>query len=170
MRLLLLLTILLAGNVFAEEYTYKDWMWSPHGDGYAWAGTGNDAGRFLGIACYYESGNCVYLVSLGLNCNESSEYPSLVSTDKGVEVVTLVCTGIEGAFAIMPYDTVDNLIRQASRLRMAVAVDNEQFKVVSFSLAGSTAAVKEMQQFFTIMMDDFSGKSSSAPAAAEQLL
>ncbi len=48
-------------------------------------------------------------------------------------------------FFIKPFDDVDNLIKQANNVGFAVAMEEGTFKVVRFSLSGSTYAIEMMR-------------------------
>lgn len=51
----------------------------------------------------------------------------------------------ENVFFIKPFDDVDNIVLTASTIGFAVAMEEGTFKVVRFSLSGSTHAIKMMQ-------------------------
>jgi hypothetical protein len=98
----------------------------------------------LGQYCYFNDDSCYYLVSLGITCEKNSEYPSILNSDAGVAAVDLICGhkyNAENVFFINPFDEVDNIIRKAKTVGFVIAMESEKFKVVRFSLSGSTYAM-----------------------------
>ena len=134
---------------FADAQISKDWHWDlSYSDDYAYAATANSDGRILGQYCYYADGSCVYLVSLGILCEAGAEYPSILNSNAGVLDVRLICGHIyqgENVFFIKPFDDVDNIVMSADNIGFAVAMEEGTFKVVRFSLSGSTHAIKMMR-------------------------
>ena len=140
--------LMLPNLLFAEPQISKDWIWDLAGDEYVYAATVNSDGRVLGQYCYFSDSSCVYLVSLGILCESGSEYPSILNSSAGVAEVRLVCGHMyqgENVFFIKPFDEVDNLVKQANNVGFAVAMEEGTFKVVRFSLSGSTYAIEMMR-------------------------
>ena len=135
--------------IFAEAQISKEWHWDlSSSDEYAYAATVNSDGRVLGQYCYYSDSSCVYLVRLGIICEADSEYPSILNSDAGAADVRLICgheIDGENVFFINPFDDVDNIVLSASTVGFAVALEEGTFKVVRFSLSGSTHAIKMMR-------------------------
>ena len=133
---------------FSQAQISKDWHWDLSYSDYAYAATANSDGRILGQYCYYADGSCVYLVSLGILCESGAEYPSILNSNTGAVDVRLICGDKyqgENVFFIKPFDDVDNIVLTASTIGFAVAMEEGTFKVVRFSLLGSTHAIKMMQ-------------------------
>lgn len=132
---------------FSQAQISKDWHWDLSYSDYAYAATVNSDGRILG-QYYYADGSCVYLVSLGILCESGAEYPSILNSNTGAVDVRLICGDKyqgENVFFIKPFDDVDNIVLTASTIGFAVAMEEGTFKVVRFSLLGSTHAIKMMQ-------------------------
>lgn len=138
----------LAGIAQAETKVNKDWMWNTDGQDGVYAATANASGRILGQYCYFDDGNCVYTVSFGITCEEGEKFPVLVNSNTGVLNVDIICghqmTSTENAFYITPFDAIDQTVRNASNIGFALAMESGQFKVIRFSLAGSTYAIEAM--------------------------
>ena len=101
------------------------------------------------------------MVSLGLRCDEEDEYPSIINSDAGVALVTLVCGGefeSEYYFFINPFSRIDNIVKEAINMGFAVAVAGGEFKVTRFSLAGSSYAIEVMRAGAQALMDENGGK------------
>lgn len=144
----MLVFLMIPASVFADPQVSKDWTWDLSGGEYVYAATVNTEGRILGQYCYFSDSSCVYLVSLGILCKSGSEYPSILNSNAGVTEIRLVCGHMhknENVFFIKPFDGVDNLLKQASNVGFAVAMEEGTFKVVRFSLSGSTYAIEMMR-------------------------
>lgn len=138
-----------SSGLHAESYKSKDWEWGNSGTEYLYAATTNSTGSSLGQYCYYESEDCYYLVSLGPNCKKENEYPALIGSDKGAIAVTLICSHKykgRSVYMISPFEKIDTLVRQASRVGIAIPLESDSFKVVRFSLSGSTHAISTMRK------------------------
>ena len=143
------------------------------GSEYVYAATVNTDGRILGQYCYFSESSCVYLVSLGITCEPGSEYPSILNSSAGVADVRLVCGHMyqgENVFFIKPFDDVDNLIKQANNVGFAVAMEEGTFKVVRFSLSGSTYAIEMMRAGAEILNEAKQNKQQGKKVKSEEYL
>ncbi|GAA5317318.1 MAG: hypothetical protein AseanaTS_25230 [Candidatus Pelagadaptatus aseana] len=132
----------------AEPKLSKDWAWDLSGSDYAYAATHNAEGRVLGQYCYFNEGACFYQVSLGVTCNKGAQYPSILNSSSGAAEVRLVCShrqNGDNVFVVAPFEGVDKLVKEASDLGFAVAMEQGQFKVIRFSLSGSEHAITAMR-------------------------
>lgn len=155
----------------AESQTSKDWFWDVSdnfevaGQDFIYAATVNADGRVLGQYCYISEGSCYYLVELGITCDTDSEYPSLLNSDKAAISINLVCghkvDSGSNVFFIKPFDDVDNIVLSANSIGFAVAMEAGTFKVVRFSLSGSTHAIKMMTRGAEILQESKSGTQRS---------
>ena len=156
--LLVLCIFIFSRFTFSEEQISKDWHWDlSYSDEYAYAATVNSDGRTLGQYCYYADNSCVYLVTLGITCEASAEYPSILNSNTGAADVSLICGHTyqgENVFFIKPFDDVDIIVMSANTIGFAVAMEEGTFKVVRFSLSGSTHAIKMMQFGVEILQDE----------------
>ena len=158
--------LLISVSSFANIKQNKDWFWdlSLDAGNFVYAATMNDSERLLGQYCYFDEGTCVYIVTLGITCTEGSKYPSIINSSAGVAQVDLICAHKfegENTFFITPFDDVDNIIRQASNIGFAVAMEGDEFKVVRFSLLGSTHAIEMMRSGAEILSDQINYKSNT---------
>lgn len=146
----ILTLFVLSSPLQAEFNVNKDWMWDTSGSEFAYAATSTDGGRILGQYCYYDQETCVYVVTLGITCDQGSEYPALVNSNVGAIEVRLICghqaAADENAFFIKPFSEIDNAVRQASNIGFAIAMESGRFKVTRFSLSGSTYAIESMRE------------------------
>lgn len=156
--LIILSSCLICSQSQAETFSSKDWIWNTDNNNAYYAVTVNDAGHLLGQFCYLLTGNCLYTVGMDISCEQGNEYPALINSDAGSAQVTLVCGDkvagqTQNVMYMSPFDDVDRLIRDASRIGIAIAMQNEQFKVARFGLAGSTYAIDLMRAAAAIKME-----------------
>lgn len=141
---------LLASAAFSETFENGEWSWTNDDDGseMAIAATGNEANQYFGQVCYFEAGNCLFVLTLDTSCEEDAEHPALMSSDAGSVHVTLVCQGLsEGAYTyfVSPFDDVDYVVRKATRLAIVVPLDGDEFQVSRFSGIGAVETMDEMR-------------------------
>ena len=145
---LMILSALLCGSLPAYSFQDGDWYGSVDNEDFYFAMTVNEAGHILGQYCYFENSTCLYLIDMGINCDEGHEYPSLINSSAGSSMVNLVCSHKtkEGKYvmAINSFDDIDRVIRSATRIGFAVPLADGQFKVSRFSLSGSVKAIDRM--------------------------
>jgi len=135
--------------VQAEVIVNKEWGWDLSGDGLVFAATINDDGRMLGQYCNLDAENCSYLATLGVkDCQENAEYPAILNSDAGAIQVQLVCRGQyqgESLFLIKRFSDINKVVKKASVVGIALAMESGKFNVVRYSLAGSTHAIDMMR-------------------------
>ena len=115
------------------------------------------------------------MVTLGVTCEPDSQYPSIINSTKHVLPVTLTCGHKVGegdnAFYITPFDEVNNIILSADSVGLAVALQRgTSFKVVRFSLFGSTRAIEMMRMVAEIAQRSSSGSATPRNLSSEEVL
>lgn len=133
----------------ADSYSSGDWVWTTDNPGFYLAATQDTSNHLIGQYCYIESRDCMYLVDLRVTCEIGDVYTALINSDKGAIPVTLVCSHeYEGhnVFVISPFDDIDNVVRNASRMGIVIPLEGDQFKVARFSLRGSANAIDSMRE------------------------
>ena len=151
--------------LLAETFTSKDWRWSSNNQNFYYAATTNSSGHIFGQYCYFDSESCLYIVTLGVTCDEDAEYPVIFNSNKGSGASTVTCAKeIEGvnAFFISNFDDIDNIVRQGSKIGIAVPMDDGKFKVVRFSLSGSEYAIDLMRAASELKINAKSGSNDSS--------
>lgn len=126
-----------------------DWTWNIDDHEALVASTSNDANNLLAQFCYPESGNCLYAVAFGIECEEGAKYPALVNTDDGAKSIELVCGGKfqdENFLMAGDFDEIDSLVREATRIGFVIPMKGDEFKAVRFSLRGATQALDLMRR------------------------
>jgi hypothetical protein len=140
---------LLAGNVHAVEIIkeYGNWlvvMDKKTGD--TAAGVVNNAKDMLTYRCVAELEKCFFRLAPNLKCEAGNEYPILANTGEGAVAIRGVCaigaeTEAGNYIDLAPVDEVFKLVKQGSVIGFAIAMDSGKFKVVRFSLNGSTKSL-----------------------------
>jgi hypothetical protein len=154
---LLLVVLMLCEVSHADTGASKDWTWNTDEEHFYSAITKNSEGQILGQYCYLGEGTCFYIVGLDIYCEPGSAYPALVNSDKGADHIVLKCVhGFEGRniLAIYDFEKIDELVRVASHLGIVLAMDNDQFMVIRFSLLGSSVAIERMRNAARAAIDD----------------
>lgn len=148
----------------SDSFQSKDWIWSrsTDDDNFYYAATANSAGNMLGQYCYLESGNCVYIVHLGIACDAGSEYPALISSAAGAVHVTLRCKS-NNAFFVEGFDAIDRAVRGTTSVGIVAPLQSGEFTVSRFSLAGSTSAIDRMRAATQVKLQQ-TRANSSAPS------
>ncbi len=146
---LLTFTALATNTASAEFYISKDWHWSNNQEEFYYAATMNSSNHLLGQYCFFDSENCIYLIGIEVNCEIGHEYPALINSNTGSSHIKLTCSHKyedQHFFIISPFDDIDNIVRQASKVGIVVPMEGDSFKVSRFSLAGSAYAIDLMRK------------------------
>ena len=140
--------LMFCGVSRAETGVSRDWIWNTDAKDFYFAITTNSAKQILGQYCYIGEGTCFYIVSLDVACEPGSTYPAIVNSDKGADHIVLRCVHEyqgHNILGIYEFDKVDELVREASHIGIAVPMENDQFEVIKFSLIGSSDAIDHMR-------------------------
>lgn len=157
--------LLLSHPSQSETFTSKDWIWSTDSKDFYHASTINSADHILGQFCYFDSGSCLYIVSMETSCTEDNEYPTLINSNIGAIQLTLTCGHKFKEYNVMyinKFDEMDNLVKSATRLGIAIPMENDKFKVARFSLAGSTYAIELMRSAAELKINNQGGKNTKS--------
>ena len=135
------------------EAKFGEWFSSVNDRGIAYAATMNDSGGALMNACDPADGLCTWYVLMQTSCEQNSTYVSLVNSSQGSSAHNLTCEGaltVGGKqlyrYIISDPDTMDKVGAMVGMVGFAVPLDSGQFRVLRFSLSGSTAAVSHMRK------------------------
>ena len=72
---IIFLLLFVSSNAFSDPVLSKDWYWDITTEGYVYAATNNSKERVLGQYCYFNMDSCIYIVTLGITCDEGDEHP-----------------------------------------------------------------------------------------------
>lgn len=146
--ILVLTNLIFVDDIASQDIkTSKDWYWGTAGENVHYAGTVNSNNQVFGQYCFIESDSCLYLIDLSTACEVGDQYPALLSSDKGSAHVTLYCyigNSNENYLAFTNFADIDSVVKLANSIGIAIALDNLKFKVIRFSLSGSTYAIEKM--------------------------
>ena len=120
------------------------------GAGALWASARSDEGT-LGQFCNGEVGFCVWVLLLrGVECLEGEEHPVLLNTDRVAGFHTIKCIGTmseRGAtFAFTDFAAIDEAVRAARQLAIAIPEQGDTIVVTHFPLAGAVAALDKLRE------------------------
>jgi len=136
-------------SILSMKSEAQEWKPGVSDDGdFLYAATVNEAGRILGQYCYFDTGSCLYIVSMGITCTPGDEYPALVNSDAGSAQIRLLCSEKyhdENILFVNSFDDIDRIVRDANRVGFAVPMENDDFKVVRFSLRGAARTIDLMR-------------------------
>lgn len=118
---------------------------------YAYAITTNDSGSALVQFCSLSNANCVWGLIMSSQCKENDMYPVLANSNISTASMILTCYGrvkdnpnAVYKYAFSEYETVNNIVKQGLEVGFAFPLSGTQFKVVRFSLEGSSTALDQL--------------------------
>ncbi|MCF6439494.1 hypothetical protein L1077_08650 [Pseudoalteromonas luteoviolacea] len=146
-----ILAALLASSIclpaFANETTNKDWVTNTGGDEHYFAATVNNSDHVFGKYCYFDSEQCLYLLSVDITCDKGESYPVLVNAESGSLNVNLVCGDEIDEQNVMIFDDFDEIERttkDSKQFGIAIPMESGQFLVSRFSLSGAKRSINIM--------------------------
>lgn len=150
-RIALGLLGLFSATVCGAESSFGDWQAGVTDDrSTMYAYTTNDSGDMFGEWCSVTTGNCTWMLGLTTACEQESSYPVLANTDTGAAPLNIKCGGkIEDSelsrYQFTSFKDVEKLLKGGHRVGIALPMQGDQFRVVRFSLKGSSAATSAME-------------------------
>lgn len=150
-RILALPMCLVPLVTWSRDIPVGDWTWNIDDPELLTAATLNKTGQALAQFCVPTTGSCLYLITLGINCEKGEPYAALVNSDLGTATMDLLCheeveKGGEHTLVFTDFDQIDKIIRGAQRVGFAIAMEEGEFKAVRFSLDGSNKAIDLMRE------------------------
>jgi hypothetical protein len=130
-----------------DRVEHGDW-YSQFLEGMGEAGTHENGLSTFGILC--ADGNCRYYFANGINCEPSSNYPLMITTEGGAVSVESVCEPVSTANGeIMVYwfnesDAINQAFQKTMVVGFAFPLSDGKFKVNKFSMDGFKAALDRM--------------------------
>jgi hypothetical protein len=128
----------------------SSWSYAPRGEDVLWVSARNDHGS-LGQYCNTEMHFCVWLLMLrGVACEEGGEHPVLLNTDRLATSQTIRCVrtvaGGGATFAFTNFEEIDDAVRSAEQLGIAIPEEGDSIVVTHFPLTGAVAALDRMRE------------------------
>ncbi len=122
------------------------------GDEGVYAATMNDSGGVFGEYCYKSTGQCLWLLTNDIKCNEGTQVPILANTDGGAFSSTVKCISPNNGISryIIDYKIIEPGIEGSLWIGIAYPMKNGQFQVSRFNLSGASQAKTYMEEFPSI--------------------
>lgn len=132
-----------------EDVAVGDWYVNLAGADTKFAYTENKAGEILGQFCGIdeEGFDCLYLFTLDMDCESGEDYLALVNSDAGASHQKITCGEQlpNGSYNYYFYfGDINGTITGGSRLAIVVPTQEDQFKVLRFSLKGAREAIEQL--------------------------
>lgn len=140
--LLVLLSLLLQGQVLAnEKIAYQNWV-VEIGPETTEAYTANESNSSLGLFC--GGTTCVFYLNPNLNCQPNTKNAVLMNGTAVSASIGMQCTLVgKHYFQILdPFDQVLNAVKAGGNIGFAVALQGGAFSVYRFSLNGALPALQ----------------------------
>lgn len=149
---------------------FGDWAVGATDDGTAvYAGTLNDSGEVFGEYCFFKAKSCRWMIGMHTSCKPGASARVLLGSDSNAAPLDVYCFGeLQGglySYAFKDWKTLEEAIKDASRLGFAVPTSGDRFVVVGFSLNGRIDAQQAAEGFFS---NQLSGPMDDAPAGEAQ--
>jgi len=160
--LLSALLVYLSPAAFAQE-KFGDWVVSaPNGEDFIFAATGNESGRVLAHSCDFRTGDCMWTLTMNMECEQDHVFAILTNVDQGAEHLSLMCIGPnrepnQYTYAFTDFEQIDHIIRNSGKISFAIPLESGEFQVSRFNIKGASAAVAKIEEIVT--------KRSKAPAS-----
>ncbi len=142
------------------EKTFGDWTVAAMADGSgAYAATMNDSKGLLGLYCYKESGNCIWLLANDIQCQDERRYPVLANSDSGALSTVIVCMklGDRPRYAFADFDEIEGAILKSEWLGIAFPLASGRFTVSRYSLQGAKEAVALLRKVMGAVIERSQG-------------
>jgi hypothetical protein len=133
--------------LLAAAGIFGDWGSVMSDDGNPGALTINDSGQFFGQVCVPAQDTCEWIISMTLSCTPGAEYVVLMNAASGAGEVKLRCDRFIGErwrYVFTDTQVMADAVASGKKIAFAIALPDEQFRVVRFSLDGNVEARKEM--------------------------
>ena len=142
--------LLLTSRLHAQAQYFGSWFVGPSSSsGPHYAATINDSGNLLGQYCFPADDSCLWLLGMKTSCTEGARYPVLANSDAGAFHMEVLCSAkLDNGmhqYVFTDFAKVDDVLSKGTRAGFAIPLDNDQFRVVRFSITDSNRAVARMK-------------------------
>lgn len=141
----------------AGDVTFGSWVSGSMADNSGfYAATVNDSGDVFGEYCSFESKSCFWVLAVDSGCEKNSVYPTLGNTDKGAASLELVCAGpgeSKWRYTFQNWKELESLVKQGTRLGLAMPMKADEFRVHRFLLNGLIAATTMTENTFAAALN-----------------
>lgn len=138
--------LLLPGTSEAQQ-RYGAWAVTETDYGHI-ASTTNDSGATLSKACFNEDQQCLWAVEVANDCDDGTQTPAIVTSAAGGYHITMHCSNNKSGRVnvVSPYDAMQAAIAVNGMVGFAFPLQDGQYRVVRFSLSGSTSAAAAVER------------------------
>lgn len=138
-------TLFLCGTAAAQQAkSYGNWIVDNSIAGVQIAKTINESAAATGVFCNLESQSCDAYLTLDVGCEDGEPYPMMINSSVGAYPLTTKCMhlGKLKFFVASEFESMIQAFESGGEIGFAMPMQNGQFKVVRFSTAGATPAIK----------------------------
>lgn len=163
LALLLILTSLTLPAIAQE---FANWVTGAmdNNEGY-FAASVNDSSSIFGQYCYNETGQCLWLLAVNINCEDGSRYPVLINGDGGSAQMEIVCKklGDKPRYVFSNFDAINNSVKASKKyIGFAFPLESGLFEVNRFLLDGAPEAINRMKTLNNSKKKKNSGAGTSS--------
>jgi len=141
----LIAALLLSSNAGAEEMQFGDWFVVRADNGDMVAATQQDNfSKALVYRCFKALNKCAHVLIADIVCEDGHTYPVLVNSEHSALSMNTLCSVNDGRSELIltEFDLIHKIIKKSSIIGIAVPMASGKFKVVRFSLSGSSKAME----------------------------
>lgn len=142
--IMLIALLLLSSNVAAEKKRFGDWFVVRAEIGDMVAGTQQDNfSKALVYRCFKALNKCGHVLIADIECEDEHTYPVLVNSEYSALSMNTLCSVNDGRSELIltEFDLIHEIIKKSNIIGIAVPMASGHFKVVRFSLNGSSKAM-----------------------------
>lgn len=152
MRSMFLALFLAAASMasHAQTKTFNDWRIEVVDANTIAAYTMNDSGGLFGKICYVDAQQCLWVLTSSAPCETDGNYAVLSNSKAGANMHGLTCLPHRQlGQQLMRFDSfeeVSSIAQQSGQVGFAFPIMDGQFRVLRFSLTGSTLATDQLNE------------------------
>lgn len=160
-------TVALSGGAWGQEFQrFGEWSsgWSKENNA-SYAITSNESGSALVMECRVSTGKCRWILAGDVRCDSGEAYNVLASSSVGATAFEMTCISAtddpKGRLSFNDYSLAYNVITDGDNIGIAVAMESGRFRVIRFSLSGSSKSARHALELFR-------GRSTKSPAMHDE--
>lgn len=149
--ILLLLLVSTAASAQNQQASVGEWTLGLSPDKTPYAFVLNDSGNIFGQWCTSEDDTCRWMVATRDKCSEEAATPVVLNSKGGSIGAVLHCSGtvtLAGKkyykMVLTEFAQVEKMVKENSRLGIAIPYIDEGFNVMRFNISGGAEAMRRM--------------------------
>jgi len=139
-----------AAASYAQTKAFNDWNIQVVDANTLAAYTMNDSGGLFGKICYVDSQQCVWVLTSSAPCETDGAYAVLSNSKAGANMHSLTCLPHrqlgQQLMRFDRFEEVSSIVQRSGKVGFALPIVDGQFRVLRFSLAGSTSATDQLNE------------------------